>query len=77
MIRLLSGAALALSLLAFSGCKQGEGGVCQVHGDCEDGLRCNASTRRCQSSGETPSIDAAPGPDARQVDADVDVDAGD
>lgn len=67
------------------GCKQGEGDICQVNDDCEEGLDCNAGTMRCQRPGaEVP--DAAPiildaAPDAGPADASVDanvppVDAG-
>ena len=48
---------LALSLV---GCKQGEGDVCQITEDCEDGLECNAGTRRCQEPGTVAPPDAAP-----------------
>jgi len=41
-------------------CKQGEGDVCQVTLDCQDGLECNAGTQRCQKpGGATPTTDAA------------------
>ena len=52
---------LALGLL---GCKQGEGEVCQINEDCEEGLECNAGTRRCQKPGTAGAPDASVGPDA-------------
>jgi len=33
---------------ALTGCKQGEGEVCQIDSDCESGLTCNATTMQCQ-----------------------------
>jgi hypothetical protein len=62
-------AAFAAPLAA---CKQGEGGVCQVNDDCEDGLTCNAGTKRCQSPGSVAfdaSFPDAHTPDARPADA--------
>ena len=60
----------ALLVLAFAGCKQGKGEVCQIDDDCEDGLRCIAGTMRCDKPGaDTP--DAAPDPDAGALDAAV------
>lgn len=61
----------ALSGVASStGCKQGEGDVCQINDDCEDDLECNAGTRRCQRPGTAGPTDAsvpdASGPDAAQ-----------
>jgi hypothetical protein len=54
--------ALALPLL---GCSQRAGGVCQVNGDCADGLVCNAGTQQCQERG-TVTIDAGQPADASQ-----------
>jgi hypothetical protein len=60
----------ALLVLAFAGCKQSKGEVCQIDDDCEDGLRCIAGTMRCDKPGaNTP--DAAPDPDAGVLDASV------
>lgn len=60
----------ALLVLAFAGCKQSRGEVCQIDDDCEDGLRCIAGTMRCDRPGaNTP--DAAPDPDAGVLDANV------
>jgi len=64
-MRTLLKTVIVVSFLAASlgGCKQGEGDVCQIGDDCEDGLECNAGTRRCQRPGTvTP-------PDASTVDA--------
>ncbi len=47
---------LALGLL---GCKQGEGEVCQINDDCQEGLECNAGTRRCQKPGTVGTPDAS------------------
>ena len=87
-ISVFRNAALA-TLLAGSlwGCKQGEGEVCQIDDDCEDGLNCNAGTMRCQRPGggggladAAPFIDAG-APDAAmdagpELDAGPDLDAG-
>lgn len=70
-------AALAALFVLGGGaaCKQGEGEVCQIDDDCEDGLECNAGTMRCQRPGGGGDIvDAAPRPDSMgddEVDADV------
>ncbi|MCG8422666.1 MAG: hypothetical protein MJE77_32520 [Proteobacteria bacterium] len=71
---------LFLAALTLSGCKQGEGDVCQVTEDCEAGLICNAVTGRCQTEttdtdppDAAPAIDAAPTVDAP---ADAQIDAG-
>jgi hypothetical protein len=57
----------------LAACRQGEGGVCQVHEDCEDGLVCVPSTQQCQQRGTTlidaGGIDAAPLPADAAVDA--------
>jgi hypothetical protein len=71
-------AAGLLLMWVLAGCKQGEGEVCQINDDCEDGLDCNAGTGRCQRPGGAPTFDAGtPTPDA-MVDAAVDagIDAG-
>jgi len=55
---------LALALaLPLGACKQGEGGICQIKEDCEEGLECNAGTMRCQRPG-ADFADAAPPADA-------------
>ena len=60
----------ALLVLAFAGCKQSKGEVCQIDDDCEVGLRCIAGTMRCDKPGAiTP--DAAPDPDAGILDASI------
>ncbi len=59
---------------ALGACQQGEGEVCQVDIDCEDGLECNAGTRRCQkpgTGGGTPDASSTPIPDAAIPDAAV------
>ena len=85
-LRTIVGRASLLSLLslglASAGCKQGEGEVCQVNEDCEDGLTCIASTGLCQEPGSSVSVDAevvdidastidAAVPDAEVPDAEV------
>lgn len=70
--RLASAAAL-VALFALGGgaaCKQGEGEVCQIDDDCEDGLECNAGTMRCQQPG-ADLVDAAPQADAMDDEADA------
>jgi hypothetical protein len=79
---------LALVLCTGFACKQGEGEVCQVKADCEEGLECNAGTMRCQRPGSVVAdaapvqidgaVDAAPPVIDAAVDASVDaaVDAG-
>jgi hypothetical protein len=62
--------ALCLCLAPLAGCKQGEGEICQINDDCEDGLDCNAGTMRCQKPGSAV-VDAAPPADAFQA-ADAD-----
>ena len=37
-----------LATIGVTACKQGEGDICQINDDCEDGLICNAATGRCQ-----------------------------
>jgi hypothetical protein len=81
MICRMSSLMLALCLGLTGACKQGEGEVCQVKADCEDGLECNAGTMRCQKPGSVVA-DAAPVIIDASVDATVDatvdaaVDAG-
>lgn len=58
-----------LAVAGATGCKQGEGDVCQIDDDCGDGLECNAGTQRCQQPGgrvadAAPRIDAPPAADA-------------
>ena len=50
----------------LGGCKQGEGGQCQVNTDCTDGLICRPSDHTCAttSSGIDAGPDAEPAPDA-------------
>ena len=67
-----TGLALGLAFMTLSGCKQGEGEICQVSDDCQPGLTCNATTGLCQSDSPinpddpdaAPTSDAAPTPDA-------------
>lgn len=56
-------------VIAFAGCKQGEGERCQVNEDCEEGLVCNQATEQCALPGgggidatvpDGPTVDAAP-----------------
>lgn len=48
------------------GCKQPEGGRCQIAEDCEAPLVCSAAEPRvCRPSGSETIIDAAPAPDSR------------
>ncbi len=68
----LATALFLILLAALSACQQGEGEVCQVDVDCEDGLECNAGTRRCQkpgTGGGTPDADVTPVFDAAVPDA--------
>ena len=63
----------ALTLMALQpGCSQGEGDVCQIDSDCEDGLECNAGTQRCQMRGRIGVDAAPPRSDAAPSDAAVD-----
>jgi hypothetical protein len=63
--------ALTLGVIAASGaaCKQGEGEVCQINADCQDGLTCNAGTQRCQAAGTSTTPDAGRRIDAGTADA--------
>ncbi len=54
----------------LASCSQGEGDVCQITADCDDGLVCNQQTARCQLSTGNVVVDA---PVA--VDAPVNVDS--
>lgn len=66
MISWLKTSALILfvSVALLSACKQGEGEVCQIDDDCEDGLECNQQTAECQRIGGGEVFDAAVFPDA-------------
>jgi hypothetical protein len=59
-----------LSLLTLGGCKQGEGGHCQVDSDCKEPLVCTQATMVCQRQG-ADDIDATVPPmiDAPMADA--------
>jgi hypothetical protein len=52
----------------LAACTQGEGGVCQINDDCDDGLICVPGTGRCQKPGGSSVADAGP-PDANTPDA--------
>jgi hypothetical protein len=43
--------AFVVCLTALTACKQGLGDVCQIDGDCEDGLICNSGNNLCEQSG--------------------------
>ena len=51
-------------LASVVGCKQGEGGRCQVNADCKEPLTCNIATQLCQGNSAIPfdadTIDASP-----------------
>jgi hypothetical protein len=66
---------LAVAAAPLAACKQGEGGICQVNDDCNDGLTCNAGTRRCQEPSAI-RIDGGGPPDANPANART-PDAGD
>jgi hypothetical protein len=66
--RLRAFVACLLLTVWFVSCKQGEGEVCQIDDDCENGLECNAGTMRCQSPG-ADRADASPRADAGPEDA--------
>lgn len=77
MRRLLLGLVLIATLVTAYSCKQGEGDVCQINDDCEDGLSCNAGTGRCQLPGASVPDAAPPQPDADVADAGIDADVPD
>jgi hypothetical protein len=60
---------LVIAGIALAACKQEEGGVCQTNADCDDGLTCNAGTKRCQDP-RAVTLDAG-FPDAVPADARV------
>lgn len=63
-MRSLTRLIVAVALLGFAGCKQGEGERCQIDSDCEDGLTC-AGDGFCRGEVVGPTIDArVEGPDA-------------
>ena len=67
-----SGLTVALAFLALTGCKQGEGEICQVNNDCQAGLTCNSITGLCQSDNPvTPDPDAGVTPDAGELAVDA------
>jgi len=55
----LKSLSLVVLALGLFGCKQGEGEVCQINDDCQEGLECNAGTRRCQKPGTVGTPDAS------------------
>jgi len=73
-LSMLRSAALVAALGAsIAACKQGEGEVCQIDEDCEEGLNCNAGTMLCQRPGGGGGlVDAAPRTDSGVPDAGLD-----